>query len=534
MDAKEYHTLFNHDGFCVYSNASRYQDIDKPVGLAQVHGYVDEVADAGIDVLALCLNMYQLPGWDSDHYPYWRDEASRVDYPDTAVGKVLSRCREFILAGNDLIQLSLDRARQRGIAFFLSWRMNEGHGVNEPDNPGNGRFWREHPEYRIGESEPFRENGSRRCRNAMPGASTLHQQSRARCREARSLCFAHREVRDYQFGFIEEFCTRYDIDGLELDFLRFPYFLPRSMPFAEKAPVMTGFVRRVRTMLDGMGKDIPVCVRVHNRLDMTREAGLDIGRWLDEDLVQMVNISPSYIMHPDSDIEGFRAAFPDARLFGELTQCMTAGKRIELSVEQTRKSTPEILHALAHSFLERGADGISFFNFTYYRDYSFGHPDKKDRFDPPFDALRNITDLEFLARQEKHYYIGANDFWRSTGAQLPSELASEKPVRLRVHIADNAPSATFTRGILRLISADSDIESRSISVFARGQRLEETVHKGELFPTVYLEGIPQSHAPYKDFVAPLDMIEKGWNSFEIRLGHGETVTLDRMELALYH
>ena len=152
---RAYRTLFNHDGFCVYSNASRYQEIDKPVGLSQVHGYVDEVADAGIDVLALCPNMYQLPGWDSDHYRYWREEAPQIAYPDTAVGRVIGRCRAFLASGNDLIQLSLERARQREVAFFLTWRVNESHGVNEPDNPGNSRFWREHPELRIGGPGPF-------------------------------------------------------------------------------------------------------------------------------------------------------------------------------------------------------------------------------------------------------------------------------------------------------------------------------------------------------------------------------------------
>ena len=75
-----------------------------------MHGYVDEVADAGCDVLLLCSNLYRLPGWDSDHYPYWREEGRSLQFPDTVLGKVLSRARDFITAGNDLIQLSLDRA----------------------------------------------------------------------------------------------------------------------------------------------------------------------------------------------------------------------------------------------------------------------------------------------------------------------------------------------------------------------------------------------------------------------------------------
>ena len=108
---RAYRTLFNHDGFCVYSNASRYQDINEPVGLAQVHGYVDEVAKAGIDVLALCPNMYQLPGWDSEHYPYWRCEAPQIEYPDTAVGRVIGRNGSTISAIRSLALASAQKNR---------------------------------------------------------------------------------------------------------------------------------------------------------------------------------------------------------------------------------------------------------------------------------------------------------------------------------------------------------------------------------------------------------------------------------------
>jgi hypothetical protein len=506
---RQYRTFFNHDGFCVYSNASRYQDIRKPVGLAQVHGYVDEVAEAGVEVLALCPNMYQLPGWDSVHYPYWRAEAATWTYPDTAVGRVIGRCREFILAGNDLIRLSLERARHDGIAFFLTWRMNESHGVSEPGNPGNSQFWREHPELRIGGAGPF-----------------------GWCEEA-ALCFANGAVRDYQFGFIEELCSRYDIDGLELDFLRFPYFFRSSMPFAEKAPIMTGFIRRVRAMLDAQGKRIPICARVHNRLDLAQATGLDIGTWLDEGLVQMLNVSPFYVTHPDSDIEGYRQAFPDAVLFAEMTQCMTYGKSIELSVEQSRKTTPEVLQALAHSFLERGADGISLFNFAYYRDYSFGNPDKLDRFEPPYEALRGIASREVLAGRPKHYYAGANPFWSGKPSQLPVELVVDRPVRLRIHVADKAPAATFRSAVLRLLSTCSAIESRGIGARLEGQALTPVVHDGELFPTAYREGIPSSHEPYRDFAVRPEMIRTGWNNFEFDLDCGAPILLERLELALY-
>lgn len=497
--------LFNHDGFCIYSNASRYQDIHEPVGLSQVYGYVDEVADAGCDVLLLCPNLYQLPGWDSDHYPFWRGEARNKDIPsDSAAGHVFRRARDFICAGNDLIQLSLDRAREKNIAFFLTWRMNECHCPDFGKNPGLSAFWHEHPEYRIG--------------GQGAGKDMLN--------------YAYPEVRDYQFGFIEELCTRYAIDGLELDFLRHEYFFPESTPYKDKSFILTEYVRRIRNMLDHHKIDIPICVRVPNDLSIMKHMGLDLKTCVDEGLADMINVSSHFITQPDGDIEGFRREFPNTRIYAELTHCMHRGHIIELSTEQTRKNTKEIYYAIAHSFLSRGADGISFFNFTYTRDYSFGHPLKLDRHEPDYEIIRNITNLNYLSRQNKHYFVGMNYASERWSRQFPAELSADHAVEIQIHIADETPKQDFSRSILRLCS-DDNIESREIEVQCKGESLKGTAVLEELYPQPYQECIPEAHAQYKDYVVPLTLLEKGWNTFKICLANGPTVILHRVELALY-
>jgi hypothetical protein len=110
----------------------------------------------------------------------------------------------------------------------------------------------------------------------------------------------------------------------------------------------------------------------------------------------------------------------------------------------------------------------------------------------------------------------------------------DAPVRLRLHVADAFPSTTFSRAVLRLMTQSSAIESRRIFGRCNGQALEPTVREGELFETAYLEGIPETHACYRDFAVPLGSIRKGWNDVEVRLVDGGGVTLDRLELALYH
>jgi len=341
-------------------------------------------------------------------------------------------------------------------------------------------------------------------------------------------------VRDYQFGFIKELCERYDIDGFELDFLRFPWFFPEEMPFNEKALIMTQYIRRIRDMLDGLGKDIPICARVYNRLDLVKDMGLDIKACVDEGLIDMINISPSYITQPDGDIESFRKLLPDTKLYAEITQCAGTPKEIELSVEENRKSTTEQIRSIAYSFLERGADGISLFNFVYYRDYSFGNPLKIDKCEPNFKALKKICDKNLLSKEEKHYYIEENG---SYSKQLPAVLESEKDVKLKIHVADNfnddSIKSLFSKSILRIGSNESAVDSK-VNAYLDGIMLKETFHDGELFDQPYKGGIPDRHDVYKDYSVPAELLKKGWNEFEFKMMEGKPIAIVRMELALYH
>jgi hypothetical protein len=462
---------------------------------------VDEVADAGCDLILLCPNLYQIPGWDSAHDPYWRTKGRTVVYPDTAVGKVISRAREFLLAGNDLVQLSLDRARQRGVDFFLTWRMNECHGVDDPLNPGLSDFYLAHPEYYI-QNNP---------RYGRPGEKTNRW-------DLLALDFSHQEVREHQIGFIKELCERYTIDGLELDFLRWPFYFPTAMPFEEKAPILTEYVRSVRRYLDSLGKHIPICARLWGQLDI-------------------LNLSSFYVMTSELEIETFRERYPHSPIYGEMTQCTFFGEILELSVEQARKATTEILRSTAYSILDRGADGISLFNFVYYRDYSFGSPNKLDKTEPNFPAIKNIWDRTKLAAQEKHYVI-TRTHRGPFSRQLPAALKPRAPIALRIYVADDLSKksvrAQFKKAVLRIMSADKSWNGRKVAAYCGDAQLEETVHEGELFQQPYKECIPTNHAIYRDFVAPVELLRNGYNTFRFVLTQGNPINVDRLELALYH
>ena len=70
---------------------------------------------------------------------------------------------------------------------------------------------------------------------------------------ARALDYAHVEVREHYRALIGETLARYDIAGLELDFLREPYLFSKGKE-QEGRQILTEWLRGIRTLADAAAK----------------------------------------------------------------------------------------------------------------------------------------------------------------------------------------------------------------------------------------------------------------------------------------
>ena len=182
--------------------------------------------------------------------------------------------------GRDSLQIQTDFCHEQGMEAFWSLRMNDGHDAHPPGTRrwtyGLAPFKRDHPEYLMGEPEDWDkyEDGRR---------SWSH------------LDFSLPEVREHIVAVIEEVCRGYDVDGVELDFLRsYPYFREtrEMLPAHEDhLAMMTDLVRRVRTLADEVaaarGRPLLVAARTPYTVADARFIGLDLATWLDEDLLDL-------------------------------------------------------------------------------------------------------------------------------------------------------------------------------------------------------------------------------------------------------
>jgi hypothetical protein len=103
--------------------------------------------------------------------------------------------------------------------------------------------------------------------------------------------YAHPEVREYFLGLIETVCERYDIDGVDLDWLRHPFFF-RFGGEREGIPMMNDFVRRVAAIVRAAGtrrgRPIVIAMRVPDSPDRAVEIGLDVSMWISEGWIDLL------------------------------------------------------------------------------------------------------------------------------------------------------------------------------------------------------------------------------------------------------
>jgi hypothetical protein len=183
---------------------------------------------------------------------------------------------EMIAEGTDLLQVNIDFAREHGFEVFWSNRMNDTHDWHHrKDNPHFlwTKFKENNPQFLFGDI----------------GESLPHGRWS-------SVDFEHREIRDLCVQLFREVCENYDVDGVELDFFRhfeiFKTVGKGEYATREQLDMLTDMVRQIRKVTEeaGMKRGNPVLVltRIPTSPEYVKKAGIDIERWIDEELVDIV------------------------------------------------------------------------------------------------------------------------------------------------------------------------------------------------------------------------------------------------------
>ena len=315
--------------------------------------------------------------------------------------------------GIDYLPVLIDRAHEAGITFVASFRMNDAHLKSSPSGVLASEFWRTHQQYRLWE--------------VIDGYTYYNA----------CLDYSYPEVRRPYLDAVEEVATRYDVDGVELDFCRNPLVFQPSEAWA-KRHILTRFLQDVRRRLNRIGtrkgRRLQLLVRTVFCESMQRRAGMDVRAWLERHIPDILVMS-HLTNHLNQDVEPW------------LGLCRAAGVRFYPSTEagpavlndrHTRVRVPNPLasahnhvvpmtaqeqvlrqRAMAQNFLAQGVDGLYMFNYPCVL-----HESAENRFTTPAKfrrkaaVLSEVGCVETLRGKPKQY-----TFWED----LPIQVETRRP-----------------------------------------------------------------------------------------------------------
>lgn len=509
-----FRVLYSNDTTNITSCVSPFHKAREPFRASMLEATVDEVTGL-VDAHFLQPGLGMVPMWPSKVLPLephyaWIKERYGVG-PDSF--------GNFVMKGGDVVRIFVDRCRATGQAPFISFRLNDAHHkeFTQPkpgDKPGASmgmsvtRHYAEHPEFIF-------DPGSKR------GADLVQN-------------WLFEEVRAQKLALITELCENYDLEGLELDYMRFySFFDAQKTTLPQRQAVMTGFVREVRAVLDRTqrpGKRRWLCARVPCLRKGLDALGLDLGAMVASGL-DMVNLSASYFTTQQMDLEEIRARVPaSAALYVEMCHSTANGSKLVPGYDTFtfRRATPEQYHTTAHLASARGADGVSLFNFAYYREH--GGPGRGPFSEPPFEALKPLGKPDVLAKQPQHWFLasGWNNPWVRPPV-LPRGLKENSSTRFTLHLS---PPSGGWRGQGRLrLQADATLAGRMLQARCNGMELQPDENVSEPFANPYpsLLGLPET---LRAWTVPASMLKDGPNEIEFLHKGGKPVTLEYLDLRM--
>lgn len=506
-----FRVLYSNDATNITSCVSPYHPKGQPLRAKMIEASVDEVAGR-VDAHFLQPGLGMVPMWPSKVLPL----APHYAWIKERYGQRPDSFGAFVLAGGDVVQTFVDRCRATGQAPFISFRLNDAHhkefaDPSPGDKPGTSigmsvtRHYFEHPEYRL-------KQGSKRNTDLVQN-------------------WAHAEVRAQKLALITELCENYDIEGLELDFMRWPYyFIQDQTTLSQRQAIMTGFITTVRAVLDRtahQGRRRWLCVRIPCLIKAYDPIGIDLPAWVNAGL-DMVNISASYFTTQRMDVSAIRKRCQGAALYVELCHSIWNGEKLMPGYDTNvfRRASREHLQTTAHLAYARGADGVSLFNFAYYREH--GSAGRGPFSEPPFDLLEPLRDRSWLARQPQHFFLAPG--WNNSFVRpplLPRLLDAGKSTRFGM---DLAPPAGGWKHEARLrVQTLAAMSDHVLTARLNGLDVPAATNVAEPFANTHPAMLGQP-VQLRAWTVPASLLEDGNNVVELTLTTGAPVTLTVIDL----
>ena len=241
------------------NNHYQHQFSDNEQTVPAIEKYIDEYLGAAATHIFINPNAMRAFYDSKVLEPIWNafdEPGAQTDIPWLRRAKLLHD------RGIDVYAVMLNRIRSRdGAEGWISMRMNDVHCVNNPRSSLVGMWWLRRPDlWRV----PFDSSGSW---------------------GNRAFDYSHKEVREHHVAAARELFDRYDMDGFEADWTRFPWHLTPGKERSQ-AECLTEVMREIRKAANAAaarrGHPVKVAAAVLSSHEAAIASGMDAVAWAQE------------------------------------------------------------------------------------------------------------------------------------------------------------------------------------------------------------------------------------------------------------
>lgn len=298
--------------------------------------------------------------------------------------------------GTDTLTEMVKFCKQNNKEIFWSMRMNDNHDATRPELLS--KFKKTHPEYLVGK------HGDR-----MPQMSNKWS----------ALDYGVAEVRNQVERTIEDVVTRYDIDGVELDFCRHPAFF-KAQFYAndvtqEECDMLTGMIQNIRTICDKAaivrGRVLLIGIRVPDSLGYCKAIGIDLEAWLRDGLIDLMIGADYFKLEPWENWVALGRKYNVPAYAGFEQRRMVNEK-----IHPEKESAIEIWRGEAYMAWKSGVNGIYTFNRFNPKDplfWEIGDPLKLEK-------LKRIDQISYVNLEGNTGYLKP-EYWLKDGRKYLKE-----------------------------------------------------------------------------------------------------------------
>lgn len=256
--------------------------------------------------------------------------------------KAMNLIQVFKAQGTDTLTEMVKFCKQNNKEIFWSMRMNDNHDATRPQLLS--KFKKTHPEYLVGKQGV-----------QMPQMSNKWS----------ALDYGVPEVRAQVERTIEDVVTRYNIDGIELDFCRHPALFKAQFSAndvtQEECDMLTTMIRNIRAICDKAaikrGRVILIGVRVPDSLGFCKAIGIDLETWLKDELLDLMTGADYFKLEPWENWVALGRKY-NVPAYAGLEQ----RRMVNEKTHPEKESAIEIWRGEAYMAWKAGVNGIYTFN----------------------------------------------------------------------------------------------------------------------------------------------------------------------------